>query len=65
MPDTAVLAARNLPGVVIIPQGEEMRYLGPLPLDCLPLDGAIWKTLDRWGLRTFEDLACLPGRRAA
>ncbi len=65
LPDTAVLAARNLPGVVIIPQGEEMRYLGPLPLDCLPLesfsnDFGIWKTLDRWGLRTFEDLACLP-----
>lgn len=60
LPDTAVLAARNLPGVVIIPEGEEMRYLGPLPLDCLPLDAAIWKTLDRWGLRTFEDLACLP-----
>jgi protein ImuB len=60
LPDTAVLAARNLPGVVIIPEGEEMRYLGPLPLDCLPLDAVIWKTLDRWGLRTFEDLACLP-----
>ena len=58
--DTAVLAARNLPGVVIIPSGEEMRYLGPLPLDCLPLDPGIWKILDRWGLRTFEDLACLP-----
>jgi protein ImuB len=60
MPDTAVLAARNLPGVVIIPSGEEMKYLGPLPLDCLPLDGDIWKTLDRWGLRSFDDLACLP-----
>jgi protein ImuB len=60
LPDTAVLAARNLPGVVIIPEGEEMRYLGPLPLDCLHLDTTIWKTLDRWGLRTFEDLACLP-----
>jgi protein ImuB len=60
LPDTAVLAARNLPGVVIIPEGEEMRYLGSLPLDCLSLDAGIWKTLDRWGLRTFEDLACLP-----
>jgi protein ImuB len=60
LPDTAVLAARNLPGVVIIQPGEEMRYLGPLPLDCLPLEPAIWKILDRWGLRTFEDLACLP-----
>src|SRR5271156_6783900 len=35
LPDTAVLAARNLPGVVVIPPGDEMRYLGPLPLDCL------------------------------
>ena len=60
LPDTAVLAARHLPGVVIIHPGEEMHYLGPLPLDCLPLDPAIWKILDRWGLRTFEDLACLP-----
>jgi len=65
LPDTAVLAARNLPGVVIIPSGEEIRYLGSLPLDCLPLESfsygfGIWKILDRWGLRTFEDLACLP-----
>jgi protein ImuB len=60
LPDTAVLAARNLPGVTIIQPGEEIHYLGPLPLDCLPLDPAIWKILDRWGLRTFEDLACLP-----
>jgi protein ImuB len=60
LPDTAVLAARHLPGVVIVHPGEEMHYLGPLPLDCLPLDPAIWKILDRWGLRTFEDLACLP-----
>src|SRR5580704_9490189 len=60
LPDTAVLAARNLPGVVIIQPGEEIHYLGPLPLDCLPLEPAIWKILDRWGLRTFEDLACLP-----
>jgi protein ImuB len=60
LPDTAVLAARHLPGVVIIHPGEEMHYLGPLPLDCLPLDPAIWNILDRWGLRTFEDLACLP-----
>jgi len=60
LPDTAVLAARHLPGVVIIHPGEEMHYLGPLPLDCLPLDPAIWKILDKWGLRTFEDLACLP-----
>jgi protein ImuB len=60
LPDTAVLAARNLPGVVIIEPGEEIHYLGPLPLDCLPLDPSIWKILDRWGLRTFEDLACLP-----
>jgi protein ImuB len=60
LPDTAVLAARNLPGVVIIPQGEEIRYLGSLPLDCLPIDPGIWKILDKWGLRTFEDLACLP-----
>jgi protein ImuB len=60
LPDTAVLAARHLPGVVIIHPGEEMHFLGPLPLDCLPLDPAIWKILDKWGLRTFEDLACLP-----
>jgi protein ImuB len=60
LPDTAVLAARNLPGVVVINPGEEIHYLGPLPLDCLPLDSATWKILDKWGLRTFEDLACLP-----
>jgi protein ImuB len=59
-PDAAVLAARNLKGAVVIPPGEEIRYLGSLPLECLPLDPDMWAVLDRWGLHTFEDLACLP-----
>jgi protein ImuB len=59
-PDAAVLAARSVKGIGIIPAGEEVQYLGSLPLDRLPLDPEIWSTLDRWGLRTLGDLACLP-----
>lgn len=71
--ETAILAARNLPGFTFIPPGDECRILGCLPIDCLPEahslhvalcakrnDPEIFQTLDLWGIRTLADLARLP-----
>jgi len=58
--EAAVLAARNFPGVTILPPGEERRILSVLPIDALPPDPEIFETLDLWGIRTLGDLAKLP-----
>ena len=58
--ETAILAARNLPGFTFLPPGEEARILGTLPLDCLPPDPEIFQTLDLWGVHSLADLARLP-----
>ena len=59
-PDTAVLAAVNLPGVTVIPPGREAEILGDLPVKVLPATAEFLETLDRWGIKTFADLAALP-----
>lgn len=64
-PDTAILLARNVPGVTLITPGEERFHLASLPLDALfthdvPVDAALLAVLHRWGLKTCEDLAALP-----
>lgn len=59
-PDTAVLAALNLPGVTVIPAGREAEVLGELPIGALPATAEFLETLDRWGIATFADLAALP-----
>ncbi len=59
-PDTAILAARNLPGVTIIPRGSESKYIGEFRLETLPIDAATFQTLARWGIRTLEDFSALP-----
>jgi protein ImuB len=59
-PDTAVLAAVNLPGVTVIPQGKEAKFLGNLPVGALPATAVFLETLDRWGITTLADLAALP-----
>ena len=58
--ETAILAARNLPGFTFLPPGEEARILGTLPLDCLPPDPEIFRILDLWGVHSLADLARLP-----
>ena len=58
--ETAILAARNLPGFTFLPPGEEARILGTLPLDCLPPDPEIFRTLDLWGVHSLADLVRLP-----
>jgi len=59
-PDTALLAARNLPGVTIIPKGDEPKFIGAFRIETLPIDPETCDVLDRWGIRTLEDFAALP-----
>jgi protein ImuB len=69
-PDVALLAARGLSGITVIPANQEAERLGPLPVDVLfaePMDGdekksatRLLETLDRWGIRNLRALAALP-----
>lgn len=59
-PDAAVHGARGFAGISIIPQGDEAKYLGSLPLRLLEPSPEARETLERWGIRTFRDLAALP-----
>src|SRR5436305_12284621 len=59
-PDAAVHAARGLPGVTIIPRGQEAAKLGDLPVELLEPSPEMLETLDCWGIRKFRELAALP-----
>ena len=66
-PDTAVLLARHYPGVTFALLGHEAEKLGPIPLAHLfthdvPVDPVLLEVLERWGLKTCEELAALPER---
>ena len=58
------LAARVAAGLpdtpVVVPEGEEGPFLGPLPLSRLSPAVEIADTLDRWGIRSIGDFARLP-----
>jgi len=58
-PDTAILAAQQLPGVTILSPGETSK-LGALPIEALPLAEDLYDTLSRWGIRSLGDLGRLP-----
>src|SRR5205814_4580918 len=59
-PDAAVHAARGLPGVTLVPRGQEAARLGELPVELLNPTPQTQETLDCWGIRTFRELAALP-----
>ena len=59
-PDAAICAARGFAGVSIVPQGDEAKFLGSLPLAGLAPSPELLETLERWGIRRFRDLAALP-----
>ena len=59
-PDTAMLAARHLRGITLIPPDREADRLGALPVHVLPAETELIQTLDRWGVRTLAELAALP-----
>ncbi len=59
-PDAAICAARGFMGVSIVPQGDEANFLGKLPVALLGPSAELHETLERWGIRRFQDLAALP-----
>jgi len=59
-PDAAICAARGFPGVILIPQGDEAKFLGALPVSLLGPSAELQVTLERWGIHRFRDLAALP-----
>ena len=59
-PDTAFHAARGFRGISVVPQGDEAKFLGELPLALLSPSPELLETLERWGIRRFRDLAALP-----
>jgi len=59
-PDTAVLAARHLRGVTLIPPGEERERLASLPVSVLPVEPETVEVLERWGIRTLGEFCALP-----
>ncbi|MGC2279080.1 MAG: hypothetical protein WA603_03635 [Candidatus Acidiferrales bacterium] len=58
--ETAVHAARGFPGVTLIPEGEEEKCLGNLPVGALSPSLEALETLRRWGTRNCKELAGLP-----
>ena len=58
------LSARVAAGLpespTVVPEGEEARFLAPLPLEKLAPQMEIAATLERWGLHSIGDLAKLP-----
>jgi protein ImuB len=59
-PASALLAARNLPGVTVILAGHDVDVLGSLPVDALEAEPELLTTLRRWGVATLSELAALP-----
>jgi len=59
-PDAAICAARGFQGVSLIPQGDEAKFLGGLPIALLRPSAELQETLARWGIRRFQDLGALP-----
>jgi protein ImuB len=57
---TAMLAARHLRGVTIIPPGREAASLSEISIEALSAEPELLVTLRRWGIRTLGDLGALP-----
>jgi protein ImuB len=58
--EAALLASRGFAGITLIPQGQERKCLGSLPVHFLPASQEILETLERWGIRNCEAFAALP-----
>jgi protein ImuB len=52
--DTAILAARNFPGLTVAPQ------MNDLDVVSLPIPDDLQETLETWGIHTLDQLAQLP-----
>jgi protein ImuB len=65
--ESALLAAHGFSGVTVLPPGKESEILGSLPVEVLFADKShpdkaeeLLRTLHRWGVRKFRQLAVLP-----
>jgi protein ImuB len=58
--EMAILASRGLPGVTLIPPGDEAKRLQGLPVHTLLPSPEILEILTRWGVETCGKLAALP-----
>jgi protein ImuB len=57
---TAALAARQAPGLTIVPPGGDAGFLAPVPISLLEPAPELAESLERWGIRTLGELAVLP-----
>ncbi len=55
----ARLAARAAEAV-IVPEGEEVRFMAPLPVNLLQGSDKVFLTLSRWGIKRIRQLVSLP-----
>jgi protein ImuB len=58
--EVAIHAARGFSGVTLISPSEEALRIGILPVHVLSPSPESLETLDRWGIKTCQDLAALP-----
>ena len=58
--ETALHAARGLPGITVIAPGEEAQRMGALPIQVFSPSAEMMETLECWGVRTCEALVKLP-----
>lgn len=59
-PETAMIAARGLPGITIVRPGDELQCVSALPVSVLLPSLETADTLRRWGIRTCGMLVALP-----
>ena len=59
-PDAAISAARGFRGTNVIPYGDEAKFLGDLPISQLGPSPELLETLERWGIRSFQQMGALP-----
>lgn len=59
-PDTALLIAKGVTGITVVPEGREAKFLSSLPLDVLSPAAEQLEVLNSWGIHTCGALAKLP-----
>jgi len=58
--ETVRVVARALPGITVVPDGQERRFLETLPVEMLSPSAPLAEILERWGVTTCKSLASLP-----
>jgi protein ImuB len=58
--ETARVVARALPGITVVPDGQERLFLETLPVEMLSPSAQLAEIFERWGVTTCKALASLP-----